>query len=58
MRKPWYKRKTFWAGVGMILTSLGGLCTGSMEFDQAVTGVITGLAIIFGRQAIEDVKGG
>jgi len=54
--KPWYKRKTVWSGVAIIIT------TALPQFgvaDNIVAGlyaIIGGLALIFLRESIETNK--
>jgi hypothetical protein len=45
--KELLKSKTFWTGVTGILTAVGGLCTGTMDFNTALPVIITSLSAIF-----------
>jgi hypothetical protein len=55
-KKPWYKQKTTWTGVAAILAGGAGIATGSMDSSAAIQTIIGGLALIFGRDAIESLK--
>jgi len=52
--KKWYQQKTFWAGVTIILVSLGENIPYLAQID--VKTIIAGLALIFLREAIESNK--
>ena len=50
--KPWYRQKTFWAGVIAIAGGLvKGFCDG--DWDQAVKMIVAGFIAISLRQAVE-----
>lgn len=56
-KKPWYKRKTTWAGVAAIVTGgIGGFVTGTIDTATAIQTIIGGFTVIFGRDAIEGLK--
>ena len=46
------KSKTFWAGLGSIVTGAGGLATGEMTSVDGIQLIILGLLAIFGRDAL------
>lgn len=54
--KPWWKRRTMWAGLAAIATAVCPFFGASQAITTGVLGIIGGLAIIFGRQAIEETK--
>ena len=51
MRKDWYKSKTVWAGVFLIIGSIGLAMIG--KTDQSYQMFFTGLGLIGLRQAVE-----
>lgn len=57
-RKPWYAQVTTWTGVIAVIAGAGGLVTGTMDSGTAIQTILGGIAVIFGRKAIEEVKGG
>jgi hypothetical protein len=54
--KKWYMQKTLWAGAAIMLTGFAQIAQGG-DITGGITTVITGIAVITGRQAIEGVKG-
>ncbi len=50
--KPWYRRKTLWAGVALIVTGIGEIVT-TQDYQAGLTTIVSGLAVIFVRDAIE-----
>ena len=49
--KTLLKQKTTWAGLAIIITGIGGLWTGEDKMTS-INSILTGLAVIAGRQAI------
>lgn len=56
--KPWYMRKTFWAGAVIVVTAFTKAFTDFLTPEQAtgIIGMAVGLGAIFGRDAIEKAK--
>lgn len=54
--KKWYTQKTLWAGAALVLTGIAQIAQ-SGDIAGGVSTVITGIAVITGRQAIEGIKG-
>ena len=52
-KKPLYRTKTFWAGVGAVVTAAGGFLTGEMLAMEAAQLAFTGLIGIFLRAGVE-----
>jgi hypothetical protein len=50
--KTLLKQKTTWAGLAIIITGIGGLVTGEDKM-VAINSILTGIAVIAGRQAIQ-----
>jgi len=50
-----WKTKTFWTGITLIITGLGGYFTESMDPKTAFDSVIAGILAIVGRDAIAKV---
>lgn len=46
------KQKTFWTGLGSIVTGAGGMMTGEMSTVDSAQLIILGLLAIFGRDAL------
>lgn len=46
------RSKTFWAGLGSIVTGAGGIITGEMSTVDSVQLIFLGLFAIFGRDAL------
>jgi|TARA_Y100000310_G_scaffold303969_1_gene342727 hypothetical protein len=44
------------SGYGFILSGIGGILTGKIPIDQGVTMILTGVAIIGGRNAINKIR--
>ena len=55
--KPWYRQKTTWAGIGAIVTGLGGIMTGEMDPGVGLQMIAGGFIAIFLRQGVEHIKG-
>jgi len=55
-KKSWYQQKTTWAGVAIILTSVGEMVSNGSFDMTSFQNTLIGLGMIFGRQAIESVK--
>ena len=55
-KKPWYLQKTLWTGVAAIIAGGAGLATGNMDSGTAIQTILGGIAVIFGREAIEGLK--
>lgn len=56
MKKKWYEQKTFWTGVGIVLTALWPAL---LAKDLALVKpeiVLAGLGLIFMRQGVENSK--
>lgn len=49
--KPWYKQKTFWAGVVLVITGIGTYMSDG-GVAEAASQIGTGLGMIFLREAI------
>lgn len=49
------KKKTFWAGLGAVISGASGYFTGSMDIAEAAQLAFTGLIGIFIRQGL--IKG-
>jgi len=58
MLTPWYRQKTTWSGMGIILTGLLGLFTDVLTSEQtaAIMTIFGGLTAIFLRQGVEKSK--
>ncbi|MBW1939203.1 MAG: hypothetical protein JRI67_10660 [Deltaproteobacteria bacterium] len=54
--KPWYKRKTTWAGIATIATATLPVFGVPPHIVKGVLAIIGGLALIFVREAIENTK--
>lgn len=54
--KELYKSKTFWAGIGAIVTAAAGYFTGGMALAPAIQTAITGLIGIFLRTGMMEEK--
>jgi predicted ribosomally synthesized peptide with SipW-like signal peptide len=54
----WYRQKTFWSGLGVIVTGVLALFTDVMTQEQsaAVMTIFGGLTAIFLRQGVEKKK--
>ena len=54
---PWYRQKTFWSGMGVVLSGLLGLfeCITPEQATAALT-IFGGLTAIFLRQGVEKSK--
>jgi hypothetical protein len=52
MRKPWYRSKTVWAGIGSVLSGVSGYATGEVSAPSALQMIFTGLIAIFLRAGI------
>jgi len=51
--KPWYKRKTTWAGIATIATATLPVFGVPPHIVKGVLAIIGGLALIFVREAID-----
>lgn len=51
------KTKSFWTGVGAIITGASGYFTGAMTPVEAMQTVVGGLAVIFLRDGIRKIDG-
>jgi hypothetical protein len=49
-----YKSKTFWTGIGAILTAAAGYFTGGIALAPAIQTAVTGLIGIFLRTGMMD----
>lgn len=52
--KPWYKRKTVWAGVVLIITGIGQIVA-EADTSNGIRTIAEGAALIFLRSAVEHV---
>jgi hypothetical protein len=52
MNKPLYKSKTFWTGVGGVVTAAAGYATGDLTLAAAAQLAVTSLVGIFLRDAV------
>jgi len=51
--KPWYRQKTTWTGLGLLVTAAGTyFCADTPNLTEVVTIVLNALAVIFLRQAV------
>ena len=51
-----FKRKTFWAGLGAIISGASGYFTGAIDVAAAVQLAFTGIIGIFLRQGMDKAK--
>jgi hypothetical protein len=52
--KPWYRQKTTWSGIGLIVTALSTyLCADTPNVTEIIAMVLNGLAVIFLRQSVK-----
>jgi hypothetical protein len=51
--KKWYQQKTTWAGIGSILTGVGGVASQSIDVSTGLMMTFQGFMAIFGRQALK-----
>ena len=56
--KKWYLQKTFWSGLGIVLTGVLKLFTDVFTPEQtaAIMTIFAGLTAIFLREAVEKTK--
>jgi len=57
-RKKWYLQKTFWSGMGIVVTGVLEMFTDVLTPGQcgAIMTIFAGLTAIFLREAIEKTK--
>lgn len=57
--KPWYVSKTKWAalliGLGPILSVIGGMLNGSVDFNTGITQLLAGIGIVLGVFGVRDL---
>jgi hypothetical protein len=53
--KKIYQSKTFWAGITTIVGGIAGLCTGTMQYPEALIAIVTGIGLILNRTAKTDI---
>lgn len=51
----WYRQKTTWAGLAMILSAVGGYFTEEITMPVAIGAILNGLGLVFLRQAVAKV---
>lgn len=51
----WWKQKTTWTGISLIVAALAGYFTGEIDVPALVAGVLNGLGFIFLRQGVAKV---
>ena len=52
--KPWYKRKTYYAGVALIITGIGQIVAEG-DISNGIRTIAEGATLIFLRSAVEHV---
>jgi len=56
--KKWYRQKTTWTGITMIVGGIQGLVLQTVSPEVSLMGIFNGLLFIFLRQGVEKVKNG
>lgn len=58
-KKSWYKSKTKWAAIllggGVVLTTVGGVLNGSIEFMTGIKALVPQIAIILAVFGVRDL---
>jgi hypothetical protein len=58
IKKPFYRQRTFWSGMGFVVSGLLGFVAEWITPEQAKAAMIVfgGLSIVFMREAVENSK--
>lgn len=56
-KKPWFKQKTTWVGIGVILAQVGGIMSGEIPFEAAVSLILTTAIGLISTLVISEKEG-